>query len=223
MKSHGKKAFIRLTCGTISGNIADRGGGVCNSGAVFSMLGGEILGNKAISDGGGVYNTERVDNGMYYWETGKHFDSSFNLIGGTISGNIADNGGGVWVDINKLGNLYVSDGVMFSNNLASISYDRNPEHDDVYAKHVSNKVVWTEPFTQGYNNYDISYITDSKITTNNDESIDTNNKIPNISDKPSNNIIIFITVFAVLTLCVIITVLFFYLKKPSYKLGIVDK
>jgi hypothetical protein len=66
--------------GKISGNTADGGGGVYNKGT-FKMFGGEISGNKAIT-GGGVYNT---------------FSTSFELSGGVISGNTAnDEGGGVY-------------------------------------------------------------------------------------------------------------------------------
>ncbi|MCL2477100.1 MAG: hypothetical protein FWE73_07555, partial [Candidatus Bathyarchaeota archaeon] len=36
-------------------------------------------------------------------------------------------------------------------------YYRSPEHDGVYQKNIGVKVVWSAPFTQGYNNYDISY------------------------------------------------------------------
>ena len=56
--------------GTITGNDADNGGGVCVSGGTFNMQGGTITGNVA-DNGGGVY----VSGG------------TFNMQGGTITGN----------------------------------------------------------------------------------------------------------------------------------------
>jgi hypothetical protein len=73
-----------MSGGEISGNTARYGGGVCNLGeGVFEMSGGEICNNRATSWGGGVYN-----------ERG----TTFNWLGGTISGNIASGYNDVFPD-----------------------------------------------------------------------------------------------------------------------------
>jgi uncharacterized repeat protein (TIGR02543 family) len=137
-------ATFVMSGGEISGNYANtfysvNGGGVLNHGN-FNMTGGTISNNKA-TNGGGVY----LANG-YVWLS----DNS------KISGNTATSGGGVWVALENLGRLYVFTGVVFSDNRASLVYERAPEHADLYDAYVKSN-VWTAPFTQGYNNYDISY------------------------------------------------------------------
>ena len=97
--------------GTISGNTADSGGGVCvgNDGSVgiFNMYDGTITGNTGADNGGGVYvfsgtfrmyggeitkNTASFNGGGVYAANG-----TFNMFGGDISGNTAETGGGVYV------------------------------------------------------------------------------------------------------------------------------
>ena len=138
-----------MSDGMISDNTATRfGGGVCNSG-VFTMFGGVISDNSAVN-GGGV----NVDTG------------SFELLAGTISGNTAGgNGGGVWVTdtTTNLNRLTVASGVVFSNNHASGAYNRNPTHNNDYNTYIGSDVTWSEPFIQGYNNYDISYVNGPQI------------------------------------------------------------
>jgi hypothetical protein len=138
--------------GVISGNIAigngaGRGGGVCNWGS-FVMESGEISGNTAIR-GGGVY----VASGR------------FDLYGGRISGNTASvNGGGVWVtdSATNFDRFRVPEeavGVIFENNRASTAYDIAPAHVPIYRACIEGEVLsWSTPFTQGYNNYDVSYV-----------------------------------------------------------------
>jgi predicted outer membrane repeat protein len=153
-----------MTGGTITYNKATEGGGVyLYSGNSFKMSGGSITNNQA-GRGGGVYgggftmsngeisgNTATNGGGMYIY-------SICRLTGGKISDNTATNsGGGVWIHVNQLDQLFVSNGMIFSNNRATTSHDRNPEHDAIYAKQIGNSVTWTTPFTQGYNNYDIGY------------------------------------------------------------------
>jgi hypothetical protein len=80
------------------------------------------------------------------------------VTGGKISDNTAiNNGGGVWVDAENLYKLFVFEGVVFENNQALVAYNRNPADDQLYNTQIAKKVTWTTPFTQGYNNYDISY------------------------------------------------------------------
>ena len=142
-----------MSGGTISNNrvIGNyNGGGVWSSGT-FTMTGGEISKNTAIN-GGGVY----ISGGV------------FNLHGGKIIGNTAsNNGGGVWVTdtFTNFNRLIIRSGVEFSDNRAYAAYNRASDHDATYRAYVADNVKWTAPFTQGYNNFDISYVYGTSITT----------------------------------------------------------
>jgi hypothetical protein len=46
---------------------------------------------------------------------------------------------------------------VFSNNHASAAHSRNKIHDTIYSSQIKGE-VWSKPFTNGYNNYDISYV-----------------------------------------------------------------
>jgi uncharacterized repeat protein (TIGR02543 family) len=108
----------------------------------FMMSGGVICGNTAFNSGGGVYIV----------------DGLFRLSDGEILENTAlYSGGGVWTDDRNLDILFVSDGVVFSGNRASVARDRDSVYDEIYSINVGGSVVWSEPFVQGYNNYDIGY------------------------------------------------------------------
>ena len=84
--------------GTISGNTATRTDGFGGGGVFisenrinrdeFTILDGEISNNTAIRSGGGVY-------------MGGNDDVVFRMEGGVISGNTADDGGGVYVRIDN--------------------------------------------------------------------------------------------------------------------------
>jgi hypothetical protein len=224
-----------LSGGTIFGNTASTGGGVCNYGN-FSMFGGVISGNLATWFGS-ISGSEQSDFGIGYGGGVYVGDGVFQMFGGVISGNVAtwsgdvpsgygggvyvedgifkltggeisDNialvsGGGVGVsDVANLGKIFVSDGVIFSNNSASVAYNRNSVHDVLYNSNIGSNVTWTIPFTQGYNNYDISYTSNSPI-----------DQEQNTGDKKSGvNVYFALGVIFVLTL-VIVAVLFFHLKK----------
>jgi uncharacterized repeat protein (TIGR02543 family) len=131
---------MKLLDGVISNNKAELGSGIFTSGT-FSMLSG-VISHNAATDGGGIYLSSGLG----------------ELFSGTISNNTAsNNGGGVWVAYTNLNKLFVYDGMIFSNNHASIAYDRNPIDDALYHTQIGSNVVWTNPLIQGYNNYDISY------------------------------------------------------------------
>ena len=139
---------FELSGGVIANNTASNGGGVLNAGG-FVMSGGEIIDNNGTS-GGGVY----VENGI------------FNLLGGKISGNRASaNGGGIWITdtTTNLNRLIVANNAEFSNNYASKAYNRDPSHNMIYTTQIGEQVIWSEPFTQGYNNYDISYVSGAPV------------------------------------------------------------
>jgi hypothetical protein len=135
--AHG--AVFTMYDGVISNNAAKIGGGLCID-SKFDMFNGTISDNKATFSGGGVY----IGFGIV------------NVTGGNISGNKAsDNGGGICVGTKDLVGLIVSDGVIFCDNSASVAHSRAPEYAEVYNTNIGKSVVWTTPFTQGYNNYDI--------------------------------------------------------------------
>ena len=162
-----------LSGGTITKNTANRGGGVATGGsptsnADFTMSGGEISNNKAtnsatggggVSIGGGSFKmidgliskNSAPNGGAIYSDNGE-----MRLSAGTITNNNASNNGGA-IYIKNLELLHISDSLIFSANQALVAYNRNPADDQLYNTQIAKKVTWTTPFTQGYNNYDISY------------------------------------------------------------------
>ena len=74
------KDTTNTNAGVITGGAAIMGGGIWNEGTA-TVSGGRILGNRASSEGGGIYNGE---------------NASLTLEGGVISGNEAKTGGGVY-------------------------------------------------------------------------------------------------------------------------------
>ena len=99
---------LTINGGTFSKNTAQQGGGmyVTNSNSIFTMAGGEISNNRAYSAGGGIYvkeskqatisgttisvNTANVDGGGVFVS-----DGAILTVNGTITGNTAQQGGGV--------------------------------------------------------------------------------------------------------------------------------
>lgn len=134
--------------GTISDNITmaaeGRGGGVFNFGpATFVMRGGAITGHTTASYGGGINNTGA--------------DAFVTIESGIIEGNTATvDGGGIWIAHENLANLAVGPDAVFVDNSASGAFNRNPIDDELYFSRIFG-TRWTWPFTQGYNNFDISY------------------------------------------------------------------
>ena len=151
---------LTLESGGVSGNtiVGDSGGGIYMNGHSFKMTGGTISGNTA-ENGGGLYVSKTSING-----------NNFISISGSsvISGNAATgDGGGICIadhdaeaNSSSLGRIIVSAGVVFSDNIAAVAYNRDNSDDATYKKSIGDGgegVVWTKPFRQGYNNYDISY------------------------------------------------------------------
>jgi len=169
----------------IANNTAGSGGGSGAAGGVkvfscsFEMSGNAIIANNTASSGGGVsvdsgsfsmHDKSVIANNTAYRGGGVYVFSGSNveLLGGKVSGNVAsDNGGGVFITENNLvidfGRLFVASGVVFENNRASTAYRRDSTHDAVYAAQIKSD-SWTSPFTQGYNNYDISYTAGTLLT-----------------------------------------------------------
>jgi uncharacterized repeat protein (TIGR02543 family) len=113
--SEGARAVFEMSGGVISGNAADNGGpggGVSTYLGTFNMLGGVISGNNTTGNGGGVYNSgcvftmSQADVGIPAEITGNNAAngggvynrnrSEFTMSGGTISDNNAANGSGVY-------------------------------------------------------------------------------------------------------------------------------
>ena len=93
----------------ISGNTAKNGGGVYMGSGIFNMNGGTIGGTEA-----GAANTASDKGGGVYLNTAS---CTFNMQGGTISGNTTtNNGGGVYVNYGTF-NMY--DGAIVSDNTAA--------------------------------------------------------------------------------------------------------
>jgi len=134
-----------MSDGFITNNTATYGGGVSVSFSSFTMSDEAVVANNTAMDGGGVYIVSP--------------DSPFYMKGGVIANNTAiRNGGGIGVSSSsRLDYVNVFDDAVFSNNRASVAYNRAPIDDSLYNSHIGSKVTWTSPFTQGYNNYDITY------------------------------------------------------------------
>jgi hypothetical protein len=86
---------------------------------------------------------------------------SSNTVSGDCPGGSA---GGIWIYAKHLNRLFISDAVVFSNNLASASHKRDPIYDMMHYLQITPKVTWSAPFTQSYNNYDTGYIHTTSAT-----------------------------------------------------------
>ena len=101
------KGTLTMTGGTISGNTAYRGGGISLYGATFIMTGGTIGGNRAEQYGGGVY----INPGSRMYMSGDAVvgDASAKTTAtADLHSNIANDGGGIYIDPNSYGSgLYL--------------------------------------------------------------------------------------------------------------------
>ncbi|MCH5152938.1 MAG: DUF1542 domain-containing protein [Clostridiales bacterium] len=96
-------ASLNMSGGTISGNSANNGGGVYLDGGILNLNGGAISGNSATTNGGGVfaigmtktYSNVPYDNSKLDSAAGQ--GAKLNMANGTISGNTAMYGGGVYL------------------------------------------------------------------------------------------------------------------------------
>lgn len=138
--------FVNIEGGTIENNMANFGGGISmgeipGDTPVLTITGGIITNNSAITDGGGIITK----------------GSLVSVANCSITNNTAGlDGGGIWIAYAELANLTVASDVIFSGNHASRAFNRNPIDDALYFSHIF-ATHWTVPFTQGYNNFDISY------------------------------------------------------------------
>lgn len=85
-------ATMNLSGGVISGNTAQYGGGIYMTGrSTLHMTGGSVDGNTARRDGGGICVSGVSGTGWYK-------ENEFIMDGGSISGNKAANGAGIYVN-----------------------------------------------------------------------------------------------------------------------------
>jgi hypothetical protein len=125
--------------GKISGNNAARAGGIAvGTGLSLTMNGGEISGHSVTGNGGG----------LFVW-------GLFTMNGGKISDNTASGGGGIGINVADYANLRIGANAVFDNNTASTARNRATANDTVYATNIA-ATQWTDPFSQGFNNYDIT-------------------------------------------------------------------
>lgn len=102
-------ASLTLNGGTISGNTATNGGGIGGEGTLTLSGSVVVSNNTATNDGGGLYLYERaaftvndgarIENNSATHGGGGAFNTSpqgLTINGGTISGNTANNGGGIY-------------------------------------------------------------------------------------------------------------------------------
>ena len=113
-------ATFTMSGGSISNNTAtNEGGGVYNTGT-FTLKGGTISNNTVTLRGGGVHNlgtfnqsngTISGNNAPYGGGVYTGEGNTFNLFGGSISGNTANDGGGV----HNAGTFTMTDGTISGN------------------------------------------------------------------------------------------------------------
>ncbi|MCL1891530.1 MAG: InlB B-repeat-containing protein [Coriobacteriia bacterium] len=177
-------ASLSLTIenGVLAGNKAgSNGGGVFNNNK-FAFRGGAIVGNTSKNMGGGIYTSNGFSMfapAVLDYNTALNHGGGISIAastavtisGGEITNNTATtgHGGGIWITstTTKLDFLNIGAGVVFAGNKAVAAYERAASDDAVYRAHIGEDgagVVWTSPFEQGYNNYDISYVKGAALT-----------------------------------------------------------
>lgn len=109
------KARFTMNGGTISNNTASgyrcSGGGIYSCSNYVSLLGGRIENNSAY-DGGGVYSEGNTD--IY---------TTLHIRNALITGNTADQGGGLWFCPTGDAKLYMQDGAVIYGNTAASAGD----------------------------------------------------------------------------------------------------
>ena len=169
---------LEIKGGVISDNIADLGGGIGVYSGSLHTKGGKIDNNKA-GLGGGVYvNTYatyimeggRISNnkatgslkpksicnccrndvcedgiGEYVCLACNNIESDCDCIFGS--------GGGIFTT--TYNNLSIGKNAVFSGNKAGKAYGRDPAYKAIYKANVQT-TSWTEPFSNGFNNFDIN-------------------------------------------------------------------
>lgn len=113
--SNAAKARFTMNGGTISNNTASgyrcSGGGIYSCSNCVSLLGGRIENNSAY-DGGGIYSEGNTE--IY---------TTLHIQNALITGNTADQGGGLWFCPTGDAKLYMQDGAVIYGNTAASAGD----------------------------------------------------------------------------------------------------
>jgi len=150
-------ATLTLVDGTMEGNSAPSGGGIrVAANARVNMSGGTIINNQSTTSaanggGGGVFvSSGTIANGQ-----------GFNMTGGTISGNAARDGGGIFSTLSNnlpvvpetaYANLNIGANVVFSGNSAGAGASAPPDNRLAHIAATTASI-----FDYALNNYDINY------------------------------------------------------------------
>lgn len=103
----GRDAKVSINNATVSGNTANRGGGISFSGSSLTLNNSTVSSNSAFFGGGGIHLTSTTSSttisnssisGNYGYEGGgiHSYNSNIDIVSSTISGNSAGRGGGVY-------------------------------------------------------------------------------------------------------------------------------
>src|SRR5207249_1847260 len=93
----GSMRIVNVTNSTLSGNVADAGGGIANGTGTVNVTNSTLSGNHAGFDGGGIANgtgTVNVTNSTLSGNSSRssgggitNFNGALNVINSTVSGN----------------------------------------------------------------------------------------------------------------------------------------
>jgi len=142
---------------TVTHEAGENGRGVwVGTSGELALSSGEISGNAVAGDGGGVFleGRFRMEGGRLSGNTAQDGGGLYIsnrgsgdtwISGGRISNNEAtNNGGGIWVGRNNLNKLRVDAGVVFSGNSAIASYTMQSADKKTYEKQIGNNGTGVE-------------------------------------------------------------------------------
>ena len=145
---------LEMTGGEVNENVADNAGGgiyLAGTGIINGLSDNRpitIYRNRAVVKGGGIALADEQASTL---SIGGRVEMMYNVTDGI-------GGGAIWIEHSKLADLTVGPSVIFRGNRAPTGYAlRFPADDAVYYANI-HATVWTSPYMQGYNNFDISYI-----------------------------------------------------------------
>ena len=160
---------VTITDSEIYNNSGSAGGGISTGGDQIILSNVKIYRNSAEYYGGGILSSMKttiINGGEFYENTAGdrggfiYAMGEIKITAGKIYKNQAGTGGAIFTE--DFSNLYIDgDNVSFAKNKADGVYDRDPANDADYMANIVNmngQGKWTAPFTQGFNNYDISQI-----------------------------------------------------------------
>ena len=138
--------------------------------ATLSMDGGTILRNITAGDGGGI----SMDNDPL---------TAIDLRGGTVSDNIANNGGALFVPHGNLGRVDIAPAVVFTRNHARNGSRINDNLANQHRTRINPGTVtlnWNPVFNHAFTNFDIN-VTDEAITVFYQVTLETRGETGNVT------------------------------------------